>query len=168
MSDDRRGLALNVDLYQLTMAAAYFESGLDTKPTFELFVRELPERRSYLLVAGLAQVIEFLSNLAFHPSQIDYLRGLPSFKSVKDDFFDYLSSFEFKGEVWAMPEGSVAFELEPLLRVKANVIEAQVVETYLLSMVNFQTAIATKASRVAAAAGSTATSSHVRGNPVRA
>jgi nicotinate phosphoribosyltransferase len=152
VNDNGHGLALNVDLYQLTMAAAYFESGLDTKPTFELFVRELPERRSYLLVAGLAQAIEFLSGMAFNSAQIDYLRSLPSFKSVKDDFFDYLSSFKFRGEVWAMPEGSVAFEQEPLLRVKASVIEAQVVETYLLSTVNFQTAIATKASRVAAAA----------------
>jgi nicotinate phosphoribosyltransferase len=152
MKDQNRGLALNLDLYQLTMAAAYVESGLKIRPTFELFVRQIPERRSYLLVAGLEQALEFLAGLRFHESEIDYLRGLPQFKAVKEDFFEYLESFRFRGEVWAMPEGSVAFAQEPLLRVTAEIIEAQIVETYLLSIINFQTLIATKASRVVAAA----------------
>jgi nicotinate phosphoribosyltransferase len=153
MNNQRQGLALNVDLYQLTMAAAYLRSGLNTRPTFELFVRGLPQGRSYLLVSGLAQAVDFLEKLKFHSSEIEYLRSLPHFKGVDRGFFDYLSSFEFKGDVWAMPEGSVAFAQEPLLRVTADIIEGQVVETYLLSMINFQTAIATKASRVVEAAG---------------
>jgi nicotinate phosphoribosyltransferase len=147
------GLALNVDLYELTMAAAYFEAGFDARPTFELFVRELPPRRSYLIAAGLAQALEYLSDLKFTGPQIDYIRGLPPFKTVRSGFFDYLASLRFRGDVWAMPEGTVAFESEPLLRVTADIIEAQVVETYLLATVNFQTMVATKASRVVEAAG---------------
>ncbi len=152
MKKNDTSLALNVDLYELTMAAAYFEEGLKTKPTFELFVRKLPERRSYLLVAGLAQALDYISRLRFTGRQIDYLRSLPSFKTVTDEFFDYLASFRFEGDIWAMPEGTIAFGNEPLLRVTGDVIEAQIVETYLLSTINFQTMIATKASRVVAAA----------------
>lgn len=147
------GLALNVDLYELTMAAAYYEAGLKTRPTFELFIRDLPPRRSYLLAAGLTQALEYLSALRFTGSQIDYIRNLPPFKKVGAGFFDYLASLRFMGDVWAMPEGTIAFENEPLLRVTADIIEAQMVETYLLSTVNFQTMVATKASRVVAAAG---------------
>jgi nicotinate phosphoribosyltransferase len=151
--EDAGGPALNVDLYELTMAAAYFGAGLDTRPTFELFVRELPPRRSYLVTAGLAQALEYLSDFKFTGAQIDYVRGLPPFRTVSSAFFDHLASLRFRGEVWAMPEGTVAFQEEPLLRVTADIIEAQLVETYLLATLNFQTMVATKASRVVGAAG---------------
>ncbi len=152
MKEDRTKAALNVDQYELTMAAAYFEAKLETEPAFELFVRGLPRCRSYLLVAGLRQALDYLENLSFSGDDIDYVRNLPPFKRVSDDFFDYLASLRFRGEVWAMPEGTIAFGNEPLIRVKASIIEAQIVETYLLAMVNFQTMVATKASRVVAAA----------------
>lgn len=152
MKEDRTSAALNVDQYELTMAAAYFEAKLRTEPTFELFVRRLPGRRSYLIVAGLRQALDYLQGLSFSGDDIDYLRNLPPFKGVSDDFFDYLSSMRFRGEVWAMPEGTIAFGNEPLLRVKTSIVEAQIVETYLLATVNFQTMVATKASRVVAAA----------------
>src|SRR4029077_20112707 len=119
---------------------------------FELFVRKLPERRSYLIAAGLEQALDYLSTLRFTGDQIDYLRKHPSFKCVSGEFFDYLAEFRFGGDVWAMPEGTAAFGMEPLLRVTAPIIEAQVIETFLLSTINFQTMIASKAARVAASA----------------
>jgi nicotinate phosphoribosyltransferase len=149
--------ALTTDLYELTMAAAYFESGRTQPASFELFVRQLPPGRSFLLVAGLEQALEFLDGLRFQPDEIDYLRGQPVFKNVSREFFAFLKEFRFTGEVWAMPEGTVAFAHEPLLRVTAPIIEAQIVETALLSIINHQTMIATKAARVVAAA---------RGRPV--
>jgi nicotinate phosphoribosyltransferase len=143
---------LATDLYQLTMAAAYHANRRDDRASFELFVRRLPEKRSYLIVAGLEQALDYLRRLSFSPGEIDYLRGLPVFERVSDEFFDYLSSFRFTGDLWAMPEGTIAFAGEPLLRVTAPLIEAQIVETFLLATINFQTMIATKASRVAGAA----------------
>ncbi len=147
-----RAFGLTTDLYELTMAAAYFENGLHHRAIFELFVRKLPERRSYLIVAGLDQALDYLSTLRFTSDQIDYLREHPSFKKVSREFFDYLAEFRFTGDVWAMPEGTPAFGMEPLLRVTAPIIEAQVVETFLLSTINFQTMIASKAARVVTAA----------------
>lgn len=147
-----RAFGLSTDLYELTMAAAYFENGLHYPATFELFVRKLPERRSYLIVAGLEQALNYLSKLRFTPDQIDYLREHPSFKKVSRAFFDYLTEFKFTGDVWAMPEGTAAFAMEPLLRITAPIIEAQVVETFLLSTINFQTMISSKAARIVTAA----------------
>jgi nicotinate phosphoribosyltransferase len=147
-----RAFGLTTDLYELTMAAAYFENGLHHRAIFELFVRKLPQRRSYLIVAGLEQALDYLSTLRFTSDQIDYLREHPSFKNVSREFFDYLGEFRFTGDVWAMPEGTAAFGMEPMLRVAAPIIEAQVVETFLLSTINFQTMIASKAARVATAA----------------
>src|SRR5712692_9713257 len=147
-----RELGLTTDLYELTMAAAYFENGLRNRAIFELFIRKLPRHRSYLIVAGLEQALDYLSTLRFTADQIDYLREHPSFKNVSREFFDYLGEFRFTGDVWAMPEGTAAFAMEPLLRVSAPIIEAQVVETFLLSTVNFQTMIASKAARVVTAA----------------
>jgi nicotinate phosphoribosyltransferase len=143
---------LTTDLYELTMAAAYFENGLRNRAIFELFVRRLPGHRSYLLVAGLEQALDYLSTLRFTADQIDYLREHPSFKRVSREFFAYLTEFRFTGDVWAMPEGTAAFAMEPLLRVTAPIIEAQVAETFLLSTINFQTMIASKAARVVSAA----------------
>ncbi|MBI4639159.1 MAG: nicotinate phosphoribosyltransferase [Candidatus Tectomicrobia bacterium] len=140
------------DLYELTMAAAYYHHQIDHLATFELFVRNLPPQRSYLMVAGLEQAIDYLQHLHFNDDQIEFLRKHPLFKDVNPRFFDYLKTLCFTGDVWAMPEGTIAFAEEPLLRVTAPVIEAQIVETFLLSMINFQTAIATKASRVVTAA----------------
>ena len=149
-----RAFGLTTDLYELTMAAAYFENGIHDRAIFDLFVRSLPRRRSYLIAAGLEQALDYLSTLRFSGDQIDYLREHPSFKKVSREFFDYLAEFRFTGDAWAMPEGTAAFAMEPLLRVTAPIIEAQVVETFLLSTINHQTMIASKAARmVMAAAG---------------
>jgi nicotinate phosphoribosyltransferase len=143
---------LQTDLYELTMAAAYFEGGRREPATFELFVRALPPERSFLVAAGLEQALEFLARVRFNTDDVDYLRKQPVFQSIRREFFEYLLDFRFTGDVWAMPEGTVAFADEPLLRVTAPIIEAQVVETFLLSAISFQTMIASKAARVVAAA----------------
>lgn len=147
-----RAFGLTTDLYELTMAAAYFENGLRHRAIFELFSRKLPRQRSYLIVAGLEQVLDYLSTLRLTGDQIDYVREHPSFKRVSSEFFDYLAEFRFTGDVWAMREGTAAFGMEPLLRVDAPIIEAQIIETFLLSTVSFQTMIASKAARVVTAA----------------
>ncbi len=149
---DSENMALALDLYELTMAAAYFDNDEFHEATFELFVRNFPKDRSYLLAAGLEQVVQYLLNVRFNDSQIKFLKAHPSFKHVSKAFFNYLRRFRFTGDVWAVPEGTVVFTNEPILRVTAPVIEAQIVETYLLSTINFQTLIATKASRVVQAA----------------
>jgi nicotinate phosphoribosyltransferase len=138
------GSGLATDLYQLTMAAAYRARGLNPRATFELFVRRLPRNRSFLLAAGLEQALRYLEELRFEPDEIEWLRGLPVFRDVD---LAFLSDFRFTGDVDAIPEGTAVFENEPLLRVSAPLIEAQIAETYLLSTVNFQTLIASKAAR---------------------
>lgn len=150
--DKSRLSGLATDLYQLTMAAAYHANRRNERASFELFIRKLPKDRSYLIVAGLEQSLDYLRRLSFSAEEIDYLRHLPVFAGVSPGFFDYLRNFRFTGDAWAMPEGTVAFAGEPLLRVTAPLIEAQMVETFLLSTINFQTMIATKASRVVEAA----------------
>src|SRR5439155_8564179 len=144
--------ALSTDLYQLTMAAAYFESGVRQRAAFEMFVRALPPQRAYLIFAGLEQALDHLTNLRFTRGEIDYLRGQPVFNHVSREFFDFLAELRFTGDVWSMAEGTAAFDREPLLRVTAPIIEAQLVETFLLSTINFQTLIASKAARVVTAA----------------
>ena len=144
--------ALLTDLYELTMAAAYFENRHLGTATFELFVRRLAPRRGYLLAAGLEQALEYLEGLAFTPPQIDFLRRHPAFAKVSEEFFHYLSRLRFTGEVWAVAEGTPVFANQPLLRVTAPIIEAQIVETFLLTTLTFQTMIATKAARVVASA----------------
>lgn len=143
---------LLTDLYELTMAAGYLETGFDARATFELFVRSLPPRRNYLVAAGLDQALDFLESVCFSDSEIAYLRTLPVFQSIGDNFFEYLAKYRFSGDVWAMPEGTVFFPGEPILRVTAPVIEAQIAETSLLATINFQTMIASKAARVVQAA----------------
>ncbi|MCF6159214.1 MAG: nicotinate phosphoribosyltransferase [wastewater metagenome] len=150
LTEDSLGIV--TDLYQLTMAAGYFEHGMHDTATFELFVRKLPKKRPYLLVAGLEQALHYLTHITFSEESLHFLRQLPVFSHVSDDFFEYLKNFTFNGTVYALPEGTVAFQEEPLLRITAPIIETQIVETYLLSIINFQTLIATKASRVVYAA----------------
>jgi nicotinate phosphoribosyltransferase len=144
--------ALLVDLYELTMAAGYFEHGMDFRATFELFVRSLPSERSYLVAAGVDDALDYLEHLRFTDDDIRYLRSLPAFRTVPGEFFDYLRTFRFKGDVAGVPEGTVVFAEEPILQVTAPIAEAQIVETYLLSVVNFETLIASKAARVVRAA----------------
>ncbi|HVB33918.1 MAG TPA: nicotinate phosphoribosyltransferase [Patescibacteria group bacterium] len=148
---------LLTDLYELTMAAGYVETGLDGRATFELFARHLPKQRNYLVVAGVEQALDFLEKVHFTGEEIRYLRRHPAFGSVGRKFFDYLRRFRFRGNVWAMPEGTIAFAGEPLLRVEGPLAEVQLVETYLLAAIHFQTLVASKAARVVTAA---------RGRPV--
>jgi nicotinate phosphoribosyltransferase len=143
---------LLTDLYELTMAAGYLQTGFDARATFELFVRHLPPHRNYLVAAGLEQCLEFLENVHFSAKEIDYLRRHPVFRNIRDEFYDYLAAFRFTGDVWAMPEGSLVFSGEPMLRIVAPIIEGQIMETYLLSTMSYQTMIASKAARVVTAA----------------
>jgi nicotinate phosphoribosyltransferase len=141
---------LFTDLYELTMAASYFAQGLTHRATFELFVRSLPERRNFLVAAGLDDVLTYLERLRFSAEAIDYLDSLGLFA---DDFLDHLSELRFTGDVRAVPEGELVFGNEPIVELTAPLIEAQLVETYLINQVAFQTMVASKAARVAIAAG---------------
>ncbi|MFB3825191.1 MAG: nicotinate phosphoribosyltransferase [Bryobacteraceae bacterium] len=146
---------LLTDLYELTMAAGYFEAGKSAeKAVFELSFRRLPPQRNFLIAAGLPQAAEYLLNLKFEPGEIEYLRGLAQFRRVSPAFFDCLGALRFTGDVFAAPEGTPVFPGEPVMTVRAPVMEAQMVETYLLAAISFQTMIASKAARlVEAAAG---------------
>ncbi len=143
---------LLTDLYELTMAAGYVQNRFAARATFELFVRNLPPHRNYLVAAGLEHALDFLENVRFPEPEISYLRALPLFRHVGPEFFDYLKSFRFTGDVWALPEGTIFFSGEPILRVTAPIAEAQLVETSLLSVIHLQTLIASKAARVTTAA----------------
>ena len=161
---DGGDIALATDFYELTMAAAYYyryfirpadkatSESKSEKGVFEMFVRKLPRNRSYLVAAGLEQVLYFLMNIRFNEEQLSYLESQEVFKDVGKDFFEYLRNLKFTGTIRAVPEGTILFPNEPLIRVEAPMIEAQIVETYLLSMMNFQSLIATKASRIVTAA----------------
>jgi nicotinate phosphoribosyltransferase len=143
-------VSLLIDLYELTMSASYLKQGLNNAAIFELFARRLPPNRDWLLAAGLGPTLELIRELRFGERELDYLRSLELFA---DDFLDYLGSFRFSGDLEAMPEGTICFANEPLLRVTAPRIDAQLLETVLLNQVNFQTMVATKAARVVLAAG---------------
>ncbi len=146
-------LGLLTDLYQLTMAAGYFEARrTEDRATFELFVRNLPRQRNFIVAAGLAQAVEYLQDLRFTAEEIDYLRGLPQFQRASPAFFEMLAGLRFTGDVFAVAEGTPMFAGEPLLTVRAPLIEAQLAETYLLATIGFQSLIATKAARMARAA----------------
>ncbi|HTU46673.1 MAG TPA: nicotinate phosphoribosyltransferase [Bryobacteraceae bacterium] len=145
--------ALNTDLYQLTMAAGYFAAGKTSDvATFELSVRRLPEHRNFLVAAGLQQAVEYLFDLKFRKDEIDYLRSLPHFKNAPAEFFEFLLDLRFTGDLFALPEGTPVFANEPIAIVRAPLLEAQLVETYLLSTFAFQTMIASKAARCVIAA----------------
>jgi nicotinate phosphoribosyltransferase len=147
--------ALRTDLYQLTMAAGYFHRDMASAvATCEMFVRRLPRRRRYLMAMGLERVLDYLENLHFTDEQIAYLSTIPSLKdAMTPAFVDYLRRFSFTGDVSAIPEGTAVFAGEPLLRVRAPIIEAQLIETFLLSAINHATVVASKAARIIAAAG---------------
>jgi len=146
-------LALCTDLYQLTMIAAYHQRSEMPRASFEMMVRSLPARRSFLVFAGLEPAIAALRSLRFSDRQIDYLRSVPALAHLEPSFFEVLRQFRFTGDVEAMVEGTIFFPSEPVLRVTGSLLEAQLVETLLLSIINFQTAIASKAARVRLAAG---------------
>ncbi len=139
--------ALRTDLYQLTMMQAYWKSGHNPEATFDYFVRKIPSG-SYLITAGLSYVLDYIENLLFEEDDIEYLRT----QGFDDGFLDFLCGVRFTGDIFAMPEGNIAFPLEPVIRVTAPIIEAQLIETFLLNKMNFSTLIATKASRVVHAA----------------
>ena len=144
---------LLTDLYELTMAAGYFAAGKQHEiGTFELTVRRLPRNRDFVVVAGLHRVIDYLLNLGFEADEIAYLRSLPNLRNAPPEFWDYLAAFRFTGTVFAVPEGTVVYEGQPILNLRAPLIEGQIPETYLLSALTFETLIASKAARVVHAA----------------
>ena len=138
-----------VDLYQLTMAQAYWRSGHTSEATFSLYFRTLPSCRGFHIFAGLEDVLDFLDGFAIDPADLDYLESRGDFDPA---FLKFLCEVRFTGSVRAMPEGTPCFAQEPVLEVTGPVIEAQLVETYLLNQVNLQTTLTTKAYRVVAAA----------------
>ncbi len=147
---DRQNLTLLTDLYELTMMQGYFKNK-DKNETvvFDAFYRNNPNDGGYAICAGLEQVIDYIKNLRFDEEDISYLRGL---KIFDEDFLEYLQNFRFTGDIYAIPEGSVMFPREPIIKVVAPIMEAQLIETAILTIVNHQSLIATKASRVCFAA----------------
>jgi nicotinate phosphoribosyltransferase len=140
---------LLTDLYELTMAAGYFAAGKkDETGTFEFTIRRLPRNREFVVVAGLHRAVEYLLNLSFGPDEIAWLRGLASFKNAPAGFWEYLANFRFTGDVFAVPEGTVLYDGQPVLNLRAPLIEGQIPETYLLSAITFETLIATKAALI--------------------
>ena len=135
------------------MAAGYFTAGKQNDiGTFEFTLRRLPRDREFVLTAGLHRALDYLLNLSFTAEEIEYLRGLENFRNAPSEFWKYLADFRFSGDVFAVPEGTVLYEGQPVLNIRAPLIEAQIPETYLLSAITFETLIATKAARISHAA----------------
>jgi len=150
--------SLLTDLYQLTMAACYTGEGFSTRPaSFELFVRSLPKGFGYLIAMGLAQALDYLEKFRFSESQLKALQATGIFARAPEQFWSLLAEGRFTGDVWAVPEGTAIFANEPFLRVDAPLWQAQVVETYLLNALNYQTLVATRAARMRDVAGAQAT-----------
>jgi nicotinate phosphoribosyltransferase len=145
------GLALQTDLYELTMAASYLRRGMTAPATFSLFVRRLPQRWGFLVACGLERCLDYLEALRFTDEDLDYLRREQGYP---EEVVEHFRRLRFTGDVWAVPEGRVVFPEEPLLEVTAPLPEAQLVESFLLNQVTFQTAIASKAARCRLAAPS--------------
>ncbi|MGH7579699.1 MAG: nicotinate phosphoribosyltransferase [Gemmatimonadales bacterium] len=145
-----RDAALLTDLYELTMAAAFFREGMGEPATFSLFARRLPATRGFIVAAGLEDALEYARSLRFSPDALAYLRALGRFEAK---FLDYLAGFRFTGEIRAVAEGTAVFPDEPILEVTAPLIEAQVLETALLNICHVQSVLASKAARVVIAAG---------------
>ena len=150
MDMNSRNLTLLTDLYELTMMQGYFERQENEVVVFDVFFRNNPCNSGYSIAAGLEQVIEYIKNLNFSYDDVDYLRKLGIFS---EDFLQYLSGYHFTGSIYAIPEGSVIFPKEPLLKVIAPIMEAQLVETAILNIINHRSLIATKTSRIVCAAG---------------
>ncbi len=146
---DTSHLTLLTDLYELTMMQGYFKSGTNETVVFDAFFRNNPCGGGYSICAGLEQIISYIEGLRFDPEDISYLRSLGIFE---EDFLEYLSGFRFSGDIYAIPEGTVIFPREPLVKVVAPIMEAQLVETAILNILNHQCLIATKAARVCYAA----------------
>ena len=142
-------LTLLTDIYELTMMQGYFEQQTNEVVVFDVFFRQNPAKNGYSIMAGLEQVIEYIKNLNFTYEDVDYLRGLGIFS---EDFLHYLSGFHFSGNIYAIPEGSVVFPQEPLIKVIAPIMEAQLIETAILNIINHQSLIATKTARIVFAA----------------
>ena len=150
MKEIKRNLTMLCDFYELTMSQGYFKCGIkDRIVYFDVFYRDNPDGGGFAVVAGLEQIVEYINDLSFDEDDIVYLRSKGIFC---EEFLDYLRSFRFTGDVWAIPEGTVVFPGEPLMTVRAPAIEAQFIETYILMMINHQSLIATKAARLTRAA----------------
>lgn len=150
MKDISRNLTMLVDYYELTMANGYFQSGMKDKIAyFDVFYRENPENGGFAIAAGLEQVVDYINRLHFDEDDIAFLRGKNCFG---ENFLEYLRTFRFTGDIWAVPEGTVVFPGEPLLTVRAPAMEAQFIETYILMVLNHESLIATKAARITRAA----------------
>lgn len=146
---DKRNLSLVMDFYELTMSQCYFNRDKEEEVVFDMFYRRNPNGGGYSICAGLEEVIGYIQNLHFEEEDIDYLRSLNKFS---EEFLDYLRHFYFTGDLYAVPEGTPVFPYEPLIRVKAKIIDAQLLETAMLLCMNHQTLIATKARRIVQAA----------------
>jgi nicotinate phosphoribosyltransferase len=158
LSISTQDYSLLTDLYQLTMTACYAGESLDScAASFELFVRKLPKGFGYLIAMGLAQALEYLEQLRFTPDRIAELQATGIFKNAPDRFWDLLATAKFTGDVWAVPEGTAIFANEPIIRIEAPLWQAQLVETYLLNTINYQTLIATRAARLRDVAGADTT-----------
>ena len=140
---------LLADFYEFTMSNGCFIKNNTDIAYFDVFFRKIPDNGGYAINAGLEQIIEFIKNLSFTEDDINYLR---SQKIFSEDYLNYLSNFKFTGDIWAIPEGTVVFPYEPIITVKAPIVEAQLLETFLLAMINHESLIATKASRIVRAA----------------
>jgi nicotinate phosphoribosyltransferase len=144
---------LLTDLYELTMAAGYFAAGKhEETATFELSIRRLPRNRHFVIAAGLHRAVDYLLNLRFTADEIAYLRSLPSLRNAEPGFWDYLETFQFNGDVFAVPEGTVLYEGQPVMNVRAPLMQGQIPETYLLAAIGYETLVATKAARIVHAA----------------
>ena len=146
MKMNQENYSMLFDFYEMTMANGYFHTDYKDKICyFDLFYRSNPDKGGYAICCGLETIIDFVQKLHFTEEDIEYLRSKNLFA---EDFLTYLKDFKFTGDIWCVPEGTVVFPNEPLLTVRANVIEAQLLETYLLLAINHQSLIATKARRI--------------------
>ena len=137
------------DLYQLTMAQVYFKTKPDSTAVFDYYFRSIPFKGGYTIFAGLQNILEILENLRFTEADIEYLKT----HDFEDDFLEYLKNYKFQGNINSISEGDIVFPTSPILQVEGNIIEIQIIETVLLNILNFQTLIATKASRIRYSAG---------------
>ena len=153
---EKRNLTMVMDLYELTMANGYFNSGdKESKVAFDVFYRRNPDKGGFAIFAGLEQIIEYIENLHFEEEDIEYLRSLNTFT---EDFLAYLKDFTFRGDIYAFPEGTIMYPNEPIITVVAPLIDAQLVETAILALVNHQSLVATKTRRIVRAAAGKAVS----------
>ena len=147
---DKRNLSMMMDFYEMTMSYGYFhQPNRDVRVAFDLFFRSVPDKGGYAIFAGLQHVIEFVENLSFSDADIAYFRKQNLFS---EEFLDFLRGFRFRGDIYAMPEGTIIYPNEPLLTIVAPIIDAQLVETAILAQINHQSLVATKASRIVRAA----------------